>query len=301
MPCRSRIPAARSSAGAPPCNSATVTEATDLGAQQREIWDRIAPFWADHRAQAPDPRVEWTPPLPEQHLQGARVLELGCGAGERAVEMAAAGANVLATDVSPTFVELASARAARDDRDLMERVSTAVVDATDPSALAQLEGSFDLVVADMVLMNLVDLRPLAGALPRLLGNSGRFVVTLLHPCFPSPFFVDIDEAGRPIGGLGRVVGFGQRVAAHVPARLISAVSIALRPLITRPRPYLSEVTRRVAVAGQPEPHFNVHRSIGTLLAPFLDAGLVVHGLSEGTGEGRAQPSLLWLDLRSCPS
>lgn len=271
---------------------------SELAARQREIWDRIAPFWAEHREATPGPVVEWTPPLPAPDLHGVRVLELGCGDGRRAVAMTAAGATVLATDASPVFLDLAAARAVRelslDDRD---RFSVAIVDATDPDPMADLEAGFDLVVADMVLMNLVDLRPLAQALPRLLGPQGRFTPTLLHPCFPSPFFVDVDGAGRPTGLVSRVIGVGQRAGRFAPPRLLGAVSVAVRPLLVRPRPYLPEVARRVAVPGQPEPHFNVHRPLGAVLQPFFDAGLVLHGLSEGIGEDRLVPNLLSLDLR----
>ena len=272
-----------------------MTGGTGLTTKQREIWDRIAPLWAEHRDAAPEPRVEWTPPLPDVDV--ARVLELGCGDGRRAVALAASGATVLATDASAVFVELASARAARRDEDLGDRFSTAVIDATDPASLATIDGRFDLVVADMVLMNLMDLGPLANALPRLLSPGGRFTPMVLHPCFPSPFFVDVDESGRPAGAISRLIGVGQRIAAHVPERAVVALSLAVRPLLARPRPYVPEVIRRVAVPGQPEPHFNVHRPIGTLLRPFFEAGVVLHGLCEGTGEGRIEPGLLWLDLR----
>jgi len=269
----------------------------ELAARQREIWDRIAPFWAAHREGAPDPVVTWTPPLPDLQLRGARVLELGCGDGRRAVKMAAAGATVLATDASPVFVEMVRRRADREAEACRDRLSTAVVDATDVDSLAQLDGPFDLVVADMVLMNLLDLQPLASALPRLLAPGGRFVPVVLHPCFPSPFFVDVDDSGRPSGFVSRIIGFGQRAGAYVPPRLLSAMSIAVRPLLARPRPYMPEVARRVAIPGQPEPHFNVHRPLATLLQPFFDAGLALYGLSEGVGAGRVEPNLLALDLR----
>ena len=274
-----------------------MTGGTELAARQREVWDRIAPFWAAHRDAAPTPRIQWTPPLPELQLRDARVLEIGCGDGRHAVEMAAAGADVLATDASPVFVELARARADEHLQPTRNRFSAAVVDATDVESLAELNGTFDLIVADMVLMNLVDLRPLADAVSRLLDPRGRFVPTVLHPCFPSPFFVDVDSSGRPEGLVSRIIGVGQRVSAYLPARLVAAASIAVRPLLARPRPYIPETTRRVAVPGQPEPHFNVHRPLGTLLQPFFDAGLVLHGLSEGTGEDRLEPNLLSLELR----
>lgn len=269
----------------------------DLAARQRAVWDRIAPFWAEHRDSSPTIDIDWTPPQADVDVTGCRVLELGCGDGRRAVELAAAGASVLATDASPVFLDLARARFATQPSDVRDRLSTAVVDAANPASLASLGGHFDHIVADMVLMNLVDLVPLAQALPQLLAVNGRFTPLVLHPAFPSPFFVDLDADGRPTGAASRVVGLGQRIAAHVPKRVVAALSVLARPLLARPRPYLPEVARRVAVPGQPEPHFNIHRPVGSLLKPFFDAGLALHGLCEGADECRTEPGLLWLDLR----
>lgn len=121
-------------------------------------------------------------------------------------------------DASPVFIDLAANAAAGHATDLGDRFSTAVIDATDSTSLATLDGAFDLIVADLVLMNLVDLAPLAHELPRLLAPSGRFKPTVLHPCFPSPFFVDVDDEGRPTGAISRLVGVGQRIAALSRAR-----------------------------------------------------------------------------------
>ena len=49
--------------------------------------------------------------LPED-LHGARILDAGCGTGALALEAAARGATVVATDLSPTLVGLARERAA---------------------------------------------------------------------------------------------------------------------------------------------------------------------------------------------
>lgn len=47
--------------------------------------------------------------LPED-LRGARVLDAGCGAGQMTIELAKRGAQVLATDISPSLVQVAEAR-----------------------------------------------------------------------------------------------------------------------------------------------------------------------------------------------
>lgn len=47
-------------------------------------------------------------------LSGQRVLDAGCGTGALAVELAKRGARVMATDISPTLIELARERLPSD-------------------------------------------------------------------------------------------------------------------------------------------------------------------------------------------
>ena len=49
-------------------------------------------------------------------LTGARVLDAGCGAGQMTIELARRGAQVLATDISPSLVEIAQNRLPEDYR-----------------------------------------------------------------------------------------------------------------------------------------------------------------------------------------
>ena len=46
-------------------------------------------------------------------LDGARVLDAGCGAGQAAIELAERGANVVATDISPSLLNVARKRTPR--------------------------------------------------------------------------------------------------------------------------------------------------------------------------------------------
>ncbi len=54
--------------------------------------------------------LDWLP----ADLNGARLLDAGCGTGMLAVEAARRGADVVATDLSPTLIELARQRKPRD-------------------------------------------------------------------------------------------------------------------------------------------------------------------------------------------
>jgi methyl halide transferase len=54
---------------------------------------------------------ELTKVAAELGLRGKRVLEIGCGTGTNAIWMAQQGAEVLATDLSPTAIEMAKTKA----------------------------------------------------------------------------------------------------------------------------------------------------------------------------------------------
>ncbi|MEM9701663.1 MAG: methyltransferase domain-containing protein [Planctomycetota bacterium] len=77
---------------------------------------------------------------------GARVLELGCGAGLAGLAAAAAGAAVTATDVDPRAVALAAANAAANELPM----TTALLDWHAPPRLSPAERYARIVGADLV-------------------------------------------------------------------------------------------------------------------------------------------------------
>ena len=72
-------------------------------------------------------------------LTGARVLDAGCGAGQMTIELARRGAEVMATDISPSLVVIAQRRLPEQ---LRPQVSFAAGDMLSPDL-----GRFDFVVA----------------------------------------------------------------------------------------------------------------------------------------------------------
>ncbi len=79
--------------------------------------------------------LDWLP----RDLSGRRILDAGCGTGALAVEAAKRGAQVVATDLSPTLVELARERVPEE---LQGLIDFRAGDMTAPEL-----GSFDHVVA----------------------------------------------------------------------------------------------------------------------------------------------------------
>ena len=224
--------------------------------QVREIWDRKAPFWDDYMKEGNRHSKELIWPAQERLLglkRGEEVLEIACGNGNFARRMAEAGANVVASDCSEAFIDLARARTAEEDA-----IDYRVLDATDTSQLHALgERRFDAAVCAMALMDMAEIEPLASSLPRLLKPRGRFVFSVIHPAFDSPTTTKVTEWHEGADGVS--------VVTH---------SIKVKDYAT---PFAAKGT---AIRGEPEPHWYFHRPLGALLAPFFAAGLVLDGIEE---------------------
>jgi SAM-dependent methyltransferase len=98
---------------------------------------------------------------------GKETLDVGCGEGRVGAELRRRGHTVVGVDSSPRMVELAS-----------ELHEAHVADAT---ALPFADGSFDLAVAYMSLMNLDDLEGAVREVGRVLEPGARFCAALIHP------------------------------------------------------------------------------------------------------------------------
>jgi predicted nicotinamide N-methyase len=119
-------------------------------------------------------------------VRGLRVLELGCGLGVPSLAASLAGAEVLATDWSPTAIALLEENMRRND----VKLETAIVAWAHADALAA-RAPWDLVLAADVLYERRNVDELLALLPRL----GTHVL-LADPGRPhaKPFFAGADEA-----------------------------------------------------------------------------------------------------------
>jgi magnesium-protoporphyrin O-methyltransferase len=120
-----------------------------------------------------DTLVSWLP----ANLNGARVLDAGCGTGALAVEVAKRGADVLAIDISPTLVGLAQERLAREYG--QGRVRFEVGDMLDPAL-----GRFDYVVAMDSLIH-YEGPDIARTLAALAGRTSKAMIFTVAPRTPS--------------------------------------------------------------------------------------------------------------------
>lgn len=103
---------------------------------------------------------------------GARVLEIGCGAGHLTMQLAERGLHIEAIDASPAMVQLTAERA--QEKGFQQLVKVAVADV---HALPFAAGDFDLVVAVGVLPWLHTPASAVREMARVLGEDGQLVLT----------------------------------------------------------------------------------------------------------------------------
>jgi magnesium-protoporphyrin O-methyltransferase len=155
-----------------------------------------------------DTLLAWLP----ADLNGARVLDAGCGTGAFAIEAARRGAQVLAIDLSPSLVDVARRRADELLGSGAERARIAF-DSGDMSDLRL--GDFDHVVAMDSLIH-YEGADMARMIAGLAGRARRRVVLTFAPRTPLLVLMHL---------VGRLFPRADRAPAIVP--------IAPRDLLTR--------------------------------------------------------------------
>jgi SAM-dependent methyltransferase len=140
-------------------------------------YDRVADTYAigpdDYSVPATRSLLEVT-----GEVAGLRLLDLACGHGLIAREMARRGAHVIGVDLSGRLLE--RARAVEEDDPL--GITYIAADATSAATLS--DESFDVVACNFGLSDIDRLDSLCANVARLLVVGGRFTFSLLHPCFP---------------------------------------------------------------------------------------------------------------------
>lgn len=120
-----------------------------------------------------------------QDLNGARVLDAGCGTGLMTAELAARGADVVAVDISPQLIAIAENRL---DTALQHKVRFAAGDMTDEA-----HGKFDFVMA-MDSLIYYRAEDIGSVLSRLGARTDRAIVFTVAP--RTPFLMSFFTVGK---------------------------------------------------------------------------------------------------------
>ena len=162
-------------------------------------YDKAGDFylkWLDRNVPDRDRRIQASTEIMLSMLgdvEGIRVCDLGCGEGYLSRILAGRGARVTGVDISRVLL-----RHAREHSG--GHAITYLLD--DAQSLHQLpDAGMDAVICHMALMDIPDLAATLSSVRRVLVDQGRFVFTILHPCFFSPFDAespreDLDEEGN---------------------------------------------------------------------------------------------------------
>ncbi len=149
----------------------------------REGWDRAAPWWIKRYTARGDINREWIiDPVLLRFLgpvRGQRVLDAGCGSGYLARILARRSARVDGVDQSEGLLAAAKAEEARSPLGIRYRRA-------DLARLPHPSGTFDAVVANVVIQDVRRYREAIREIYRVLQPGGRFVFSTTHPAFEAP-------------------------------------------------------------------------------------------------------------------
>jgi SAM-dependent methyltransferase len=242
---------------------------TRLAEEGAASWEAIADGWAERVRTGTDASRIYI--LDAAHLslagdvRGLRVLDAGCGEGRFARMLAERGATVTGIDFSPRMIELAREQEAKEPRGI--RYAEA-----DMASLSQYpDEAFDLAVAYVSLVDVVEYEKAITEVSRVLAPGGRFVFSLVHPCFSPPVF-----------------GWEPRTPGIVPLRdadkLFRKVDRYFPP---------GEVRFRMWPTA-PAETINYHRPISHYAHACRAAGLFIRDIVEPTPDPEVVERLDWL-------
>jgi SAM-dependent methyltransferase len=186
-------------------------------------------------------------PLPGEHI-----LDIACGNGLSSRRLAKLGVHVTAFDFAAEMIAMARKRAGE-----IPPIDYHVLDATDEAALLALGASqFDAAICNMALFDMAEIQPLFHALASLLRPGGRFVFSLLHPCFNSARMAHTAEVDYANGDV--TTTYAVKVSGYLTATTDYAQ----------------------AIFGQPRKQLVFQRPLHELLGAGFEAGFVLDGLEE---------------------
>lgn len=216
-------------------------------------------------AELPDDVVSYGADIPREdslkllgHVEGKRVLDLGCGAGHNAIALARHGAKVIAVDESAD--QIAAARAAADKAGVKVELHHAPL-----AELAFIRAdTIDAAVSVFALARVDDLDRVFRQVDRVLRPEHHFVLSVPHP---ASALIDPDDPERRVR---RAYWDDAHIAADIP-RTISTLFTSL-----------GRANFRVDAVLEPRPSSDGPRSSGwTDSMRYVPATLIMRARKQG--------------------
>lgn len=192
------------------------------------------------------------------HVEGKRILDLGCGAGHNAIALAHQGAKVIGVDESSD--QIADARAAAEREGVKLELHHAPL-----AELAFVRAdTIDAVVSAFGLAAVEDIDRVFRQVDRVLRPEHHFVLSMPHPAFA---LIDPDDPERRVH---RSYWDSAHIGADVP-RTVSALFTSL-----------GRANFRVDTVLEPQPASSGHRSHGWVDSMrYLPATLIIRARKQG--------------------
>jgi 2-polyprenyl-6-hydroxyphenyl methylase/3-demethylubiquinone-9 3-methyltransferase len=152
-----------------PAQSADPAEIAKFEQLAHRFWDRDGEFKPLHRLNPV--RVDYI--AARCRLDGARVLDVGCGGGLLAEGLTRKGATVTAIDLAPAMIETAKLHAAESGLAIDYRLQ-------DAAELADMQPGFDVVCCMEMLEHVADPGAFVAVLARLVRPGGAIFVSTLN-------------------------------------------------------------------------------------------------------------------------
>jgi ubiquinone/menaquinone biosynthesis C-methylase UbiE len=155
----------------------------------RDAWEHEAPNWI-RWAREPGHDSYWRfhreALLASLPAPGRLTLDVGCGEGRITRDLRAAGHRVIGVDAAPSMI--AAAREADPEGEYVE---------ANAAELPMEDGSADLVLAFMSLMDMDDMPGVLREIARVLEPGGRLVAAVVHPINSAGTFTGREEDDAP--------------------------------------------------------------------------------------------------------
>ena len=182
---------------------------------------------------------------------GKNILDLACGNGQMSRVMASLGAHITAIDGSQNMINRAKQRSEGLAIDYQ------VADITKIEEMSFLEASsFDAVLCNMALMDIVDFVPVFQLAYKVLKESGVFVFSITHPCFD------------------------KSVGPHVTEMHENEGTVLLERSIKIRQYLMPSALKTRALPTLPSAHYFFHRSLQSYLTAAFEEGFSMCGIAE---------------------